>query len=137
MEMAENVYENSETCSVNEILFTKHNLPVVAKVIGSHGEARTGLPTDKDIFLDVVRDVEFIRVRLLDTTDVHYEEVDIGEGYVNVLGSNKEFLIPAGYDGKLKFVQTDSKTYTTIAQVLQFFCLISTMLVLLSMFTFR
>ena len=102
--------------SVDELLFTKHKLPTVARVERNQEDdgVCTSLPWNTDIVFDVVRDVEFIRARMLNPANKR--EDDFHE-YDNDFGENREILIPAEFDRKLKFVQTEPKVYTYVSQV--------------------
>lgn len=119
--MEEAKYENQEESLVDDIIYSgKHQLPVVGQVRPTKTEDGFNLPENKDIVFDIVRDVEFILVRVLPAPGPSQEASAQPWRNIREKLVNKEFHVPAGYEEKLKFVlqcRDKARRYTVVSQV--------------------
>lgn len=108
---------DEEIYDLDDVLYSnKHSFPVSVKA-STNDNTDVIVPKDKDILLDVVRDVEFIRVRVPESQK---GDADSPHDSESKCLNNKEFLIPSGYCGKLQFTQLTNarKTYKRISEVI-------------------
>lgn len=109
---------DEEIYDLDGVLYSnKHSFPVSVTASTNDNTDVVIVPKDKDILLDVVRDVEFIRIRVLESQK---GDADSPHDSKSKCLNNKEFLIPSGYGGKLQFIQLTNtrKTYKRISEVI-------------------